>query len=78
MFIKEIVPRAAIALVARVLYNENYVALPMSHRVGRAGGSGGGRLYGPAFAEALGKPPASAFLADGAAVTVFRGVRLAS
>ena len=28
VFVKEIVPRAAIALVARRLYNENYVALP--------------------------------------------------
>jgi uncharacterized protein len=31
VFIQEIVPRRAIALIARVLYNENYVALPMSH-----------------------------------------------
>jgi uncharacterized protein YqjF (DUF2071 family) len=31
-FVKEIVPRAAIAGVARVLYGEKYVALPMSHR----------------------------------------------
>ena len=30
-FIKEIVPRAAIALVARLAYNEPYVALPMRH-----------------------------------------------
>lgn len=29
VFIKEIVPRAAIAMVARVLYGEAYVALPM-------------------------------------------------
>ena len=33
VFIKEIVPRRAIAWVARVLYNENYVALPMRHEV---------------------------------------------
>ena len=33
VFIKEIVPRRAIALVARVVYNENYVALPMRHAV---------------------------------------------
>ena len=33
VFVKEIVPRAAIAWVARVLYNERYVALPMRHRV---------------------------------------------
>jgi uncharacterized protein len=31
VFIKEIVPKAAIATVARVFYNENYVALPMRH-----------------------------------------------
>jgi uncharacterized protein YqjF (DUF2071 family) len=33
VFIREIVPRRAIALVARALYNENYVALPMSHKI---------------------------------------------
>ncbi len=31
-FIKEIVPRAAIPLIANHLFNENYVAWPMSHR----------------------------------------------
>ena len=31
VFIKEIVPRPAIALVARLLYNEPYVAAPMRH-----------------------------------------------
>ena len=30
-FVKEIVPRMAVALVARVLYGENYVSRPMSH-----------------------------------------------
>jgi len=33
VFIKEIVPRAAIAFAARTFYNENYVDLPMSHRI---------------------------------------------
>src|SRR2546427_3394097 len=33
VFIKEIVPRAAIALIARRLYNEPYIALPMAHRI---------------------------------------------
>jgi uncharacterized protein YqjF (DUF2071 family) len=33
VFIKEIVPRRLIASVARVCYNEPYVALPMSHRI---------------------------------------------
>jgi len=32
VFVKEIVPRTAIAWVARTVYGENYVALPMSHR----------------------------------------------
>lgn len=30
-FVKEIVPRSAIAFVARVIYGENYVARPMTH-----------------------------------------------
>jgi uncharacterized protein YqjF (DUF2071 family) len=33
VFIREIVPRRAIALVARLSYRENYVALPMKHKV---------------------------------------------
>ncbi len=33
VFIKEIVPRLAIAISARLLYNENYAALPMSHQI---------------------------------------------
>ncbi len=33
VFIKEIVPRAAIALAARKLYNEPYIALPMAHQI---------------------------------------------
>jgi uncharacterized protein YqjF (DUF2071 family) len=33
VFIREIVPRWAIAQVARVIYNENYIARPMAHRV---------------------------------------------
>ena len=39
VFIREIVPRRAIALVARVAYNEPYIALPMRHEVpsGRGG-----------------------------------------
>jgi uncharacterized protein len=32
-FIREIVPRRAIALVARLAYNEPYVALPMRHAI---------------------------------------------
>ncbi len=33
VFIKEIVPRLAIALTARTFYNEPYVTLPMKHRI---------------------------------------------
>jgi uncharacterized protein YqjF (DUF2071 family) len=36
VFIKELVPRAAIAQVARRVYGENYVALPMRHAIERA------------------------------------------
>jgi len=33
VFIKELVPRRALAWVARTVYNESYVALPMDHRL---------------------------------------------
>ncbi|HET9132162.1 MAG TPA: DUF2071 domain-containing protein, partial [Terriglobia bacterium] len=33
VFIKEIVPRSMIALVARYAYNEPYIGLPMSHQI---------------------------------------------
>jgi len=33
VFIKELVPRLAIACTAKVFYNENYAALPMAHRI---------------------------------------------
>jgi uncharacterized protein YqjF (DUF2071 family) len=49
VFVKEIVPRAAIAAVARVLYGENYVAHPMRHAVDVEGGAlreGGAVAYG--------------------------------
>jgi uncharacterized protein YqjF (DUF2071 family) len=149
-FVKEIVPRAALAAVARWVYNENYVALPMASEVrlpdevaNRPGlaeyrWAAGGRwhalraefagapavplpgseaefitehywgyveqrngqtleyhvehppwrvwesrhaehegdvagFYGGPYAEALGRPPSSAFVAEGSAVTVFRG-----
>ncbi len=153
VFIKEIVPRAAIALTARVVYGENYVAVPMNHDIAceNAGSATprnvsyswrfrgrenrieltvqgdarealeesdaefitehywgyarrrGGRtmeyhvehprwriarasaarldcdvdgLYGSQFVEFLKGQPASAFLADGSDVTVFRGTLL--
>lgn len=40
VFIREVVPRWAIAAMARRLYNERYVALPMEHRAESPGGSG--------------------------------------
>jgi hypothetical protein len=40
VFVKELVPRFAIALTARALYGENYVAVPMSHRIGLANENG--------------------------------------
>src|SRR5215467_15561814 len=33
VFIRELVPRPAIALIARAFYGENYVALPMKHEI---------------------------------------------
>ena len=152
VFIKELVPRPAIALVARLVYNEPYVARRMSHHIERSAtkvldvsyswaqrnvgwgelsittagkpepvvpGSreefitehywgytrqrdGGtveyrvehpswrvwqsehamvtgdlAELYGPAFAEILSRPPDSAFLSEGSAVTVYRPTRIA-
>jgi uncharacterized protein YqjF (DUF2071 family) len=46
VFIKELVPRRAIALVARWWYNEPYSAVPMSHELtlDDPAGSGGGRV----------------------------------
>lgn len=45
VFVKEIVPRFAIAAVARIVYGENYVSLPMRHTLDMA--PTGGRVeYG--------------------------------
>src|ERR1700747_2506323 len=33
VFIRELVPRRAVALVARAFYGERYVAVPMKHKV---------------------------------------------
>src|SRR5271169_1126489 len=37
VFIREMVPRRAIAFVARTFYHENYVALPMAHEIRTVG-----------------------------------------
>ena len=43
VFIREIVPRRAIAMVARLWYNEPYVALPMRHAIAMGGAETGAR-----------------------------------
>jgi len=45
VFIKEIVPKAAVAAVARICYHENYVSLPMRHHLEM------GPAHAPARAE---------------------------
>lgn len=150
VFVREIVPRGAIAVIARLAYNENYGCYPMRHHVGvdgagvsatyewrldgkwiglraeaagvptlpadrsieqfisehywgysrqRSGGTAeyqvkhpqwrvwrsssarfegdGAAMYGAAFGEVLERPPDSAFIADGSAVSVFAGKRIA-
>ncbi len=42
VFIKEIVPRRFVALIARTVYNETYVALPMRHTLQLPGPKTGG------------------------------------
>jgi len=37
VFLRELVPRRAIAFVARTFYNESYVALPMAHEIRKVG-----------------------------------------
>ncbi len=44
VFVKELVPRRAIAWVARTVYHENYVALPMRHSVPPPPWSGSGSV----------------------------------
>jgi uncharacterized protein YqjF (DUF2071 family) len=46
VFIKEVVPRWAIAALARTVYNERYVSLPMRHRIESRAGSGFSVEYG--------------------------------
>jgi uncharacterized protein YqjF (DUF2071 family) len=151
VFIRELVPRSAIAAVARLFYGEKYSRVPMGHRLhmkpegtaveaeyswgsgarrcamrletvgesyipcdgslsqfitehywGYAAQSDGGcieyevqhprwtvsnarrasfsgdaaHFYGPAFGNVLTRPQDSAFLAEGSAVTVFRGTKI--
>jgi hypothetical protein len=51
VFIKEIVPRWAIAWTAKTFYNEPYVALPMSHRIEVENGNVRSAFYSWKFGE---------------------------
>ena len=44
VFIAEIVPKRAIATMARLVYGENYVCLPMKHRICTDGSKKNGRV----------------------------------
>jgi uncharacterized protein len=46
VFVKEVVPRRAIAALARLAYGENYVAHPMRHRIALEPDTGGSVEYG--------------------------------
>lgn len=45
VFIREVVPRRLVAVVARLAYNEPYVALPMDHRIALDPDAGGVAEY---------------------------------
>lgn len=48
VFVRELVPRRAIAFIARAFYGENYVAFPMKHDIKRvAAPASGGQLLQP-------------------------------
>jgi uncharacterized protein YqjF (DUF2071 family) len=49
VFIRELVPRRAIATVARLVYNEPYLAVPMTHRIDVTAQAGGTLAYGWQF-----------------------------
>ncbi|HSN76868.1 MAG TPA: DUF2071 domain-containing protein [Anaerolineae bacterium] len=49
VFVKEIVPRPAIAWTARAVYGERYVHLPMRHQIGYAAGAPASVEYGWRF-----------------------------
>ncbi len=66
VFVKEIVPRAAVALVARAFYHENYVALPMSHEIARAAGEPG-RIDSVSYSWTFAGRPHRIFVSTGCA-----------
>jgi len=56
VFVKELVPRFAIAWMARVVYRENYVSLPMRHRLGEDGAAEYGFRMGRRWAAVFVRP----------------------
>ena len=46
VFVRELVPRRAVAAIARWAYNEPYLAMPMDHRVALDAKGGGSASYG--------------------------------
>lgn len=52
VFIRELVPRWAIATLARMVYNEPYLSVPMTHRVQLSAETGGEVAYGWRFGGA--------------------------
>jgi uncharacterized protein YqjF (DUF2071 family) len=90
VFVKEIVPRRVLAWVANALYNEKYVALPMSHDDRTSDSSRrfvyswqqdgrwsrvGVTLEGEPYLPREGSP-SSCFVAEGSEIVVRRGVAL--
>jgi uncharacterized protein len=53
VFIRELVPRWAIATVARIVYNEPYLAVPMTHSLAISPATGGTVTYGWRFRGAV-------------------------
>jgi len=45
VFIREIVPKLAVATIANIVYNESYSTLPMRHQIALQAGSGGDVQY---------------------------------
>src|SRR5262249_52342219 len=55
VFVRELVPRRAIALVARWCYNEPYAAMPMRHELNLEGAANGARARAAYFWQTGGR-----------------------
>ena len=85
VFIAEIVPRLAIAKAARWFYGENYVSRHMKHSLEMSGQRktrdygwrNRGNRYGKELPKVFRKKPDSAFVAEGSAVSVYSGTKIA-